>query len=43
MSTTAATVGRVRARLQDVKQAEDDLKEAKANGENVLTSQAALK
>ena len=43
MSTTTATVGRVRSELQAVKQAEDNLNKAKDNGENVLTAQAALK
>lgn len=43
MSTTTATVDRVRGELQAVKQAEDNLTKAKDNGENVLTAQAALK
>ena len=43
MSTTTATVDRVRGELQAVKQAEDNLTKAKDNGENVLPAQAALK
>ena len=43
MSTTSATVDRVRVGLQAVKQAEDNLNKARDNGENVLSAQAALK
>ena len=43
MSTTSATVDRVRGGLQAVKQAEDNLNKARDNGENVLSAQAALK
>ncbi len=42
MSTTAATVRRVSTQLKAVKQAEEQLGQAKADGENILTAQAKL-